>query len=141
MDFKKQILDSLEAASPTKAELTVADIALPVKVYVWRMDFAGLRDIVAIAVDCPDDDEVSIVERSIRLVAHCVGVEQPGDVFNDDAGIDWMRRNPRFVIEAANRVREFNELDGPSEDRQKKSDDTPGSTTSADPSASPAPAS
>ncbi len=67
-------------------------------------------------------DPSTIVEFGLRLIGMAVGDENGPGVFDNDRARAFLRRQPNIVMALSNAVQEFNELNGPSDERKKSSE-------------------
>lgn len=109
------LIDQLEAEFPIKREVKLDG---KVTVWIWRLEIEKLQKILGL--HALGDGLATATE----IVVSAVGDESGPGSFDNERGRRWLKLRPNAVLELAQAVREFNELDGPSEDRKKKSDPT-----------------
>lgn len=117
------ILAALEGEMPTSRRIDVD--GWPVPVWVWRLEYPQILE----AAKLPRESESEMAEYGLRLVAMAIGDETEPGTFDNERGQQWLRRNPMAALHLAKVVQEFNELNGPSDERLKKSNASEDSST------------
>lgn len=120
------ILAALEEEFPIKRQVNVE--GWPVPIWVWRLE---AEHVVAIH-QLPRETDADRLEFASRLIEVGIGDEDSPGVFNSQRGRAWLARHPHVQLELMQLVASFNELDAPSEDREKKLEPSADSSISAE---------
>lgn len=122
------LIDLLETEFPNNKQIKL-DGKVPI--WIWRLELPRLMELVRLPMGTQEEQ----IAASIELIVASVGDSNGPGSLDNERGRAWLAMRPNAVLELAGAVRELNELDGPNEDRKKKSETASNSdacSTSAD---------
>lgn len=127
----RPLLEILQDALPIKRQVNIEGWPRPA--WIWRLELPQLLELNRKHALFADGER-GRAEWGIELLVMCLGDEGAPGAFQSAAGRSWLRRQCEAVMLLIDVAVEFNELNGASPERKKKSE-TPGINPSS-PSAS-----
>lgn len=127
----RSLLEVLEDALPIKRQVNVEGWPRPV--WIWRLELPQILDLQR-KRPLLEEDERGVAEFGIELLAMSLGDSNAPGEFRSARGRSWLRRQVEAVSRLIPLALEFNEINGPSDRRKKKSETANGgeiSSTSA----------
>lgn len=113
------LISQLEEQFPVSRQVNIE--GFPKTLWVWRMETEQILAMAGSGVSAGSDPS-QIVEFGLRLIGMAIGDENGPGVFDNDRARAFLRRQPNIVMALSNAVQEFNELNGPSDERKKSSE-------------------
>lgn len=119
------LLTALEESFPTSREIKIDGFDHPL--WLWKIELPELIQLM----DLPRETQGEQLQLGIESCVKGVGDQSGARIFNCDRGRKWLATHPMAAANLAKAVYEFNEMDGPSDDRKKKSDSQTTSSASS----------
>lgn len=109
------LLAALEEAFPISRQVNIDGFPHPL--WVWKVELPELVKLIAE----PRETQEEQLAVGLETCVLGVGDEQGNKIFDNERGRKWLSKNPMAVLTLAQAVHQLNEMDGPSDERKKKS--------------------
>jgi hypothetical protein len=119
------LLTALEESFPTSREIKIDGFEHPL--WLWKIELPELMELM----DLPRETQGEQLQLGIESCVKGVCDESGAKIFESDRGRKWLATHPMAAANLAKAVYEFNEIDGPSDDRKKKSNSRASSNASS----------